>query len=109
MTGVSAPVQLDRPPEAVLWVAGAGLVMSVACLVPWSLVPSIVGYLLAPIVVTGLVTLFRYRDALASQSPYYAAQRSQMRLATALVLVSFLIGLAHAWVIATEVAKWFAG
>lgn len=109
MTGISVPAPVARPPIALLGAAGAALVVAALCLVPRSLVLSVIGYLLAPIAVTILVSWFRYRDARASQSPYYATQPGQMRLATVMVVVSFLIGLGHAWIIATEVAKWFAG
>lgn len=97
-----------RPPVAVLAAAGVALAISASLLYLRSMQVSVVGYFLAPLVVTGLISLFRYRDALASQSPFYATQPTQMRFATWMVVLSFIIGAGHAWIIGTEVAKWFA-
>lgn len=97
-----------RAPVALFVGAAVALLLSVACLVPRSAVLSGVGYLLAPIVVTVLVSLYRAADIRASQSAWYLAQPGQKRLSTIILLVSFVVGLAHAWIIATEVAKAFA-
>lgn len=105
MTGVSAPVQVVRPPTVLVAAAAVALVLSAALLAMRSFEASLVGYLLAPLVVTILVCFYRYRDARASQNPMYASLPKQMRIATWLVVLSFVIGLAHAWIIATVIAK----
>lgn len=105
MTAISAHVEIVRPPTAMVWAAGIALAASALLLVPRTLGTSSLGYMLAPIVVTVLVCVYRYRDARASQSPSYASQPRDMRMATWLVIASFAIGLAHAWIIATLVAK----
>ncbi len=97
-----------RAPIALVIGAAVALVLSAVCLVPRSALLSGAGYLLAPIVVTVLVCLYRAADIRASQSAWYLAQPGQRRLSTIILLLSFVVGLAHAWIIATEVAKAFA-
>lgn len=78
--------QTQQSPVAALWGSFAALVVSAALLIPWSITPSIVGYLLAPLAVTGLVTLFTYKDIKASQSVWYSANPTRRKLGTALVI-----------------------
>ena len=104
----SGPGHLQQAPLALLWAAAATLLVSVVLLVPWSLWPSALGYLLAPLAVTGLVTTYTYQDIKASQSVWYASNPRHRRLGTAVIVLGFLVGLAHSWVIATEIAKVWA-
>lgn len=106
--GTQAAQDFRRAPVALVIGAAVALLISVACLVPRSAVLSGLGYILAPIVVTVMVSLYRAADIRASQSAWYLAQPGQKRLTTIVLLVSFVVGLAHAWIIATEVAKAFA-
>lgn len=100
--------QIQQPPSTALWGAFGALVVSTALLIPWNVTASVVGYLLTPLAVTGLVTLFTYQDIRASQSVWYSANPTRRRLSTALVIGGFTVGLIHSWVIATEIAKAFA-
>ena len=54
----SGPGHLQQAPLALLWAAAATLLVSVVLLVPWSLWPSALGYLLAPLAVVVLGGLF---------------------------------------------------
>ncbi len=108
-TATSASMaQTQQPPMAALWGAVAALVVSAALLIPWGTTASVVGYLLAPLVVTGLVTLYTYKDIRASQSVWYSANPTRKKISTAIVIAGFAVGLVHSWVIATEIAKAFA-
>lgn len=103
MSGSSG--QLQQAPAALLWGAAAALAVSIALLVPWSIWFSALGYLLAPLAVTGLVTTYTYQDIKASQSVWYAANPGRRQLGSLLIALGFGVGLVHAWVIATEIAK----
>lgn len=98
-------IELLHPPASLVWGAGTALAVSLGLLFPRELPTSIAGYLLAPLVVTVLVSLYRYRDARASQSNLYSQKPGQMKVATAVMALSFIVGLGHAWIIATVVAK----
>ncbi len=100
--------QTQQPPVGALWGALAALVVSAGLLLTWNVTASVVGYLLAPLAVTGLVTLFAYQDIKSSQSVWYSANPTRRKFSTALVIGGFAVGLAHSWVIATEIAKAFA-
>lgn len=106
---VPARVQeLERPPRNLLLASAACLIVSAALLLPRSATTSIAGYLLAPLIVTAAVSAYRFRDIRASQSPWYAASPKQRQLSTVILICSFLVGLGHAWLIATEIAKMLA-
>lgn len=94
-----------RAPVWLVWAAVAGLLVSAALVFMQSLPMSIVGYVLAPLAVTALVSVFRYKDVLASRSNTYSRDLNSLRIATIVVVASFLVGIAHAWIIATDIAK----
>lgn len=100
--------ELERPPRSILLAGAVCLVVSAALLIPRSAATSIAGYLLAPLIVTAAVSAYRFRDIRASQSPWYAASPKQRQLSTVILICSFLVGLGHAWLIATEIAKMLA-
>jgi hypothetical protein len=106
VAGIKAETVIVRAPVALVGSAAVVLGLSVILLVPRAFAPSLIGYLLAPLAVTFLVSVFRYRDARASQSPFYSTNAMAMRAGTWLVVISFVVGLAHAWVLATYIAKW---
>lgn len=111
---VSAPAatpvdsRLVKAPVLLVALAGAALAISAMLLVFQGVWFSVAGYLLAPLVVTVLVSLYRFKDIHASQSVWYASSPKQRKISSILIVVSFVVGLGHAWVIATEVAKAFA-
>ena len=110
MASTSTPliaVEFERTPAWLVWVAAAGVAVSAALLVPVSLATSVAGYVLAPLVVTFLVSVYRYRDAVASRSPMHSANPNLKKIGTALVVASFIVGVAHAWIIATYIARNF--
>lgn len=107
-----APTSMQRPsadivsaPASLVWLAVGALTASALLLVSRSLAFSVVGYLLAPLAVTILVSVFRYADVKASRSNTYGRDPKMQKIATTAVLLSFAIGLFHAWIIATDIAK----
>ncbi len=108
MASTSVPrvhYEFTKAPAALVWAAVAVLVFSAALLYFGSLTSSIVGYLLAPLGVTVLVSVFRYKDVLASRSNMYAGSGNMQRIATITVVLSFLVGIGHSWIVATDIAK----
>lgn len=99
------PPETVRAPLALLGAAGGTVLLSAALLVPRMPVTSAVGYVLAPLVVTALVCVYTYLDIKASQSPWYAINPNGRRTSAALIGVAFVVGLVHAWIVATEIAK----
>lgn len=108
MVSTSAPqahYEFTKAPAVLIWAAVALLIASIALLAPRALPTSIAGYLLAPLGVTVLASLFRYKDVLASRSNTYVGNGNLQRIATVTVFLSFLVGIGHAWIIATDIAK----
>lgn len=97
--------EFTKAPAGLIWAAVAVLVVSAALFFLNSMPLSIVGYLLAPLGVTVLVSVFRYKDVLASRSNTYAGNGNLQRIATFSVVLSFVVGIGHAWIIATDIAK----
>ncbi len=72
------------------------------------LTTSVLGYVLAPFAVTALIGFYRYVMIEMTQNLDYrptSKQRRQGKYAMAVLVAAFLIGLAHSWIIATEIAK----
>lgn len=108
VASTSAPqanYEFTKAPAGLIWAAVALLIASIALLAPRAMPTSIAGYLLAPLGVTVLVSLFRYKDVLASRSNTYAGNGNLQKIATITVVVAFLVGIGHAWIIATDIAK----
>lgn len=108
----SSPRTASKPSPLPLIVAIVALIASVALAVLFrdSFPAAIVGYLLTPFVVVGCVGWARGRHLnrlpdLWYDGPQGAKQLTMLQITSA---VAFLIGFAHMWRIATEVASsWF--
>lgn len=109
MASISSPTQMrSKIPVWPLLVAVIADVVAVVLFLPATIGTSALGYLLAPFVVTAVIGIYRYQVITASQSQNFRPGRSQKRqgqLGIALLGISFLIGLGHSWIIATEIAK----
>lgn len=100
----TAPVVL-KPPVWILAAAAAVLAVSALLLLLSGLWVSVLGYLLAPLGVTALVSYFRVRDIQAQQSPRYSPSQRRQQAAVALLITSVAVGCGHAWFAANEIAK----
>ncbi len=98
------PVVL-KPPVWILFVAAAVLTTSGVLLLFDGLWASALGYLLAPLGVTALVSIFRVRDIQAQQSPRYSPSRRRQQTAAVLLIVAVAVGCGHAWFAAIDIAK----
>lgn len=105
LTTARPVLESTKAPAWLVWAAVGVLAISAGLLVGRSLTTSVIGYLLAPLVVTALVSFFRYKDVLASRSNVYTKSPGLQRTATITVIISFLVGIGHAWFIATDIAK----
>ncbi len=109
VASISSPPQVrSKIPVWPLLVAVIADVVAVVLFLPATIGTSALGYLLAPFVVTAVIGIYRYQVITASQSQNFRPGRSQKRqgqLGIALLGISFLIGLGHSWIIATEIAK----
>lgn len=101
----TANVEMIKAPVTLLWGAAGALLLGAGLLIPRMPVTSAMGYLLAPLVVTALVCVYTYRDIKASQSPMYAMHPNGRRVRGLLIGLAFVVGLMHAWIVATEIAK----
>ena len=109
MSTTSSPLLVrSKVPLWPLLVALVADIGAAALLLPNTFGSSILGYVLAPFLVTAVIGIYRYQVITASQSQNFRPGRSQKRqgqLGIALLGISFLIGLGHSWIIATEIAK----
>jgi hypothetical protein len=83
-------------------------VLSLGLLFSSNLSTSVLGYVLAPFAVTALIGFYRYVMIEMTQNLDYrptSKQRRQGKYVIAVLIAAFLIGLAHSWIIATEIAK----
>ncbi len=86
-------------------------VLALFLFLPTNIGASIVGYLLAPFVATGLVGYYQFTMIEASQNLGYrpsSKQRRNGKLVIGALVGAFLIGLGHSWIVATEIAKAFS-
>jgi hypothetical protein len=100
---------IKRPPTALLIGAAATVIVSAALLLTQSLPISVLGYLIAPFATTALVSVYRWKDIERQQDPWYVRSTMQRRAVAVVLAVGFFVGLCHAWIIATELAKNVAG
>ena len=65
----------------------------------------VTGYLLAAMLAPALVVLYRVRDRRAQDDVYYTRRQGPRRMAALAIASGLIVGVTHAWMIATEIAK----
>jgi hypothetical protein len=93
------------PPVPLLVLAFASVLLSGALLISGGFAASLAGYLLGSIVTVALVGLFHQIDLQRRQSPFYVQQLLLTRAAGVIAALGVVVAAAHAWSIATELAK----
>jgi hypothetical protein len=94
-----------NPPSVLLYASIGCVIVSALLIIPVTMTASILGYLLTPIASTVLTSVYRAQDIRRQQSVWYLPSEPQRKLVTTALIVSFVVGAVHAWVIATEIAK----
>ena len=102
----SSPPQYAKvgPPVWLLAVAGLAVVASVALLAMRSFGASLAG-LAVTAVVLAIISAFRFLVIRGEANPEFVALPWQIRTASALLVVNFIVSIGHAYVIALEVGK----
>jgi hypothetical protein len=97
-----------RPPLAWLWAAAIVLVLAIGLLFVGQTSLNIVGYLLAPLIVLSLVSVFRFKDQRLSMSPNYSPRLGLplTQIQVVLLVTSVVVGACHTWPLAWEFARW---
>jgi hypothetical protein len=100
----------STPPMSLLWWATGSVVLSVLFLLLTGKAINLAGYLLATLVASILVGQFRAIDGRRRSRPTYTVPRSAqvvapVKLAMTLLLVGYLIGAIHVWILADAVAR----
>jgi hypothetical protein len=102
-------VATQRSAYAPSWPALAALALAAASvlLVPMAtpLGVAIGGYVVAALLAPGLVVLHRAFERRAQQNPRYVRRTLPRRIAAFAIVTGLAAGTAHAWIIATELAK----
>ncbi|HEX7131061.1 MAG TPA: hypothetical protein VF228_00715 [Iamia sp.] len=93
------------PPLLILGLAALCVGTGAALVGQEELSAHVLGYLTASVLAIVLVGLFRRFDLSRRLTPGYRARRGVGRVATALLLVAFVVSGIHVWAIATELAS----
>jgi hypothetical protein len=102
-------VAAPRNPYAPSWPAFAALALTATSM---ALVPvatplglAVGGYVVAALLAPSLVVVHRAFERRAQQSPRYVRRTLPRRIAAFAIVTGLAAGTAHAWIIATELAK----
>ncbi len=107
------PARISEPvsgPIVLPWVAVATVgIAALLLLFGGAALGSVVGYILAIVVATVIVGIYRAsRARIRATDRNFAPSRSADFLATATLVLGFAVGLAHGWNMAFDISAWLA-